>query len=336
MNAAPHSYAEVEIPYEKTVCSFGAYLNTELSKDGKVYAATQHSLPYIQKEEKQAQPAVLTEDKLHIYAAGEGFAYTFSKHYGVFTGIVIDGQEQLAGLTKLSAFRAPTDNDVNVKARWMRTNVWQGENLDYAFNKVYDCKLEDGKIVVNGSVSGVSRKPFLHYTLTVQVYADGRVDHTLNCNIAQDVIWLPRLGYEFILPPSADAFSYYGHGPLESYCDLCHHAPVGMYESAAQQEYVPYVRPQEHGNHNGVKLLKIGKMAFTAPEGMDINVSRYSTDAICRAEHTDELIADGNIHLRLDYKVSGIGSNSCGPELAKDYRLEEKQLCFTFRMDINK
>ena len=61
-------------------------------------------------------------------------------------------------------------------------------------------------------------------------------------------------------------------------------------------------------------------------------MSKYSTDAICKAEHTDELIADGNIHLRLDYKVSGVGSNACGPELAKVYRLEEKEFCFRFVM----
>ena len=186
--------------------------------------------------------------------------------------------------------------------------------------------------MVNGSVAGVSRKPFLHYTLTVKIWENGTVDHDLNCRIAEDVIWLPRLGYEFILPETSDSFAYYGHGPLESYRDLCHHAPVGMYESTAQKEYVPYVRPQEHGNHNGVKWLKIGGMEFTALDGMEINVSRYSTDAICAAEHTDELIADGKTHLRLDYKVSGIGSNSCGPELARAYRLEEKEVSFRFRM----
>ena len=330
--AAPHSWTELEIPYEKAVCSFGAYLNTELSRDGKVYAATQHPLPFIQKEEMQAKPVVLTEDQLHVYAAGEGFCYTFSKHYGVFTSLIVDGQEQLDGLSRLSALRAPTDNDVNVKARWMRTNVWQGENLDYAFNKVYGCCIEDGKIVVKGSVSGVSRKPFLHYSLTVQILTDGTVEHDLNCQIAKDVIWLPRLGYEMVLPQSASDFTYYGHGPLESYCDLHHHAPVSMYESNAQKEYVPYVRPQEFGNHYAVKYLQIGKLEFVCAQGMEIHVSQYSTNAICKAEHTDELVSDGKIHLRLDYKVSGIGSNSCGPELAKAYRLEEKEISFRFQM----
>ncbi len=332
LSAAPLTWTQLDIPYEQTVCSYGAYLNTELSKDGKVYAATQHELPYIQKELASAQLAALTEDQQFVYASGEGFAYTFSKHYGVFTGIMVDGQEQLAGLTRLTALRAPTDNDVKMRDLWLRTNVWQGENLDYAFYKVYDCKVENGEIVVNGSVSGVSRKPFLRYTLKVTIFADGKVEHTLNCRIPHNVTWLPRLGFEYILPAASNGFAYYGHGPLESYCDLCHHAPVGFYESTAQQEYVPYVRPQEHGNHNGVKCLRIGKMEFTAPQSMEINVSCYDTHAICKAEHTDELIADGNIHLRLDYKVSGIGSNSCGPELAKAYRLDEKEFVFQFQM----
>lgn len=62
----------------------------------------------------------------------------------------------------------------------------------------------------------------------------------------------------------------------------------------------------------------------------EFNVSRYSTAALTKAEHTDELKADGNIHLRIDYKVSGIGSNSCGPELEKRYRLDEKRIAFAF------
>jgi len=49
-----------------------------------------------------------------------------------------------------------------------------------------------------------------------------------------------------------------------------------------------------------------------------------------KAEHTDELVADGKIHLRIDYKVSGIGSNSCGPALESQYRLEEKKIHFAF------
>jgi beta-galactosidase len=94
-----------------------------------------------------------------------------------------------------------------------------------------------------------------------------------------------------------------------------------MYESTADQEYVNYVRPQEHGNHNGVKMLQIGNLEFLSDTGMEINVSNYSTDAIYKAEHTDELKKDGNIHLRVDYKVAGIGSHSCGPALEAEYEI---------------
>ena len=62
----------------------------------------------------------------------------------------------------------------------------------------------------------------------------------------------------------------------------------------------------------------------------ECNVSSYSVDAIDRAEHTDELVCDGKTHLRIDYKVSGIGSNSCGPELLDQYRLSDKQIGFCF------
>ena len=39
---------------------------------------------------------------------------------------------------------------------------------------------------------------------------------------------------------------------------------------------------------------------------------------------------DGKTHIRIDYKMSGLGSNSCGPELDKEYRLDEKKIKFNF------
>ena len=116
--------------------------------------------------------------------------------------------------------------------------------------------------------------------------------------------------------------------------DLCHAGRIGLFESNADQEYVPYVRPQEHGNHNGVKMLRIGNMEFTAEKDFECNVSCYTVDNLFKAKHTDEITPDGKIHLRVDYKMSGIGSASCGPALARKYRLEEKEINFCFSMKI--
>lgn len=332
LSAVPHTWVSVDVPYEIAECRHSVYLNTELCKNGKVYAITQHELPANKLQKAEKAPAKLTEDKENIYASGDRFSYVFSKHYGIFTSIVVDGQEQLATRPQLTAFRAPTDNDIYLKPRWAFTNVIDGENLDRSFTKVYDCTIRDGKIVVNGSVAGVSRLPFFRYTQTVQIWEDGTADYDLQGTVRKDTIWLPRFGLEFTLPQESNAFRYYGHGPIESYADMCHWAPVGMYDSTADQEYVNYVRPQEHGNHNGVKMLQIGNLEFLSDTGMEINVSNYSTQAIYKAEHTDELQRDGNIHLRIDYKVAGIGSHSCGPGLAWKYTVGEKEIHFTFQM----
>ena len=332
LDAAPHSTVTVPVDYTEAQCRYGAYLNTRLTKNGKEYAITQHKLPCIIVAEKKTDKAALREDDHNIYASGEGFSYTFSKHYGNFTDIVIDGEEQLAEKIKLSAFRAPIDNDRHMKMAWANINNWESENLNVTFNKVYSCEIKDGVIVVEGALAAVSRVPIMKHTLTFEIHEDGSIDFSLRGNVRRNATWLPRLGFEWTLPAESDTFRYYGHGPIESYRDMCHWAPVGLYESTAQREYVPYVNPQEHGNHNGVKWLRIGKMEFTAGNSFECNVSEYSMDALFKAKHTDELVKDGKVHVRVDYKMSGIGSHSCGPALSRKYRLEEKEIVFDFVM----
>ena len=335
VNAEPHTSVKVPFRYETAECEFGAYLNIKLIKNGKEYAITQHELPCVKKvNEENIAKAVLTEDEHNIYAEGERFAYTFSKHYGVFASMVVDGKEQLSGKPVLSTFRAPTDNDRNIVNLWANKNIWQGENFDCAFSKIYDCRIEDGVIEVCGSLAGVSRMPFCKYTLTVSVFENGKIDFNLYGNVRDNVIWMPRFGYEFILPEKSKKFSYFARGPIENYCDMHNSAPFGLYSSSTDKEYVNYVRPQEHGNHSGAKMLKIGKLTFTADKDFEFNVSNYSTDALYKAEHTDELVSDKKVHLRIDYKVSGIGSNSCGPELNNQFRLKEKVIDWNFSIEI--
>ncbi len=329
VHAAPHTSVQVDIPHTPQLCRFGAYLNVELKKDGAVWAHTQHPLPCVLEEIQPAPLAALTEDSRSIYAQGQNFQYVFDKHYGIFTSIVINGRQQLAKKPILTAHRAPTDNDRDTRFMWMQLDEWQGENLDKSSVKVYSCGIADGCIAVFASLSGISRTPLLRFTQKITVHTDGTIAFDLQGDIRQDAFWLPRLGYEFTLPGAMADFAYFGNGPMESYRDLCHAGGMGLFESSAAKEYVHYVRPQEHGNHTAVKWLQIGDMEFAA-EAMEINVSRFSTAALTKAEHTDELVADGNTHLRIDYKVSGIGSNSCGPELEKPYRLAEKEISFRF------
>lgn len=137
------------------------------------------------------------------------------------------------------------------------------------------------------------------------------------------------------MPGSTNEFTYFANGPFESYCDLCHASKVCLYESDANKEYVNYVRPQEHGNHNFAKMLKIGNMTVESDNEFEFNVSKYSTKALVEAEHTDELKLDGMTHLRIDYKATGVGSAACGPGLPDKYKLSDKEIDFSFSVSLS-
>ncbi len=336
LSVTPHSEVPVTISYPEDTVKLGAYLNTYLEKDGLVYALTQHPLSCPMENEEAGELLIPKETKEDFLFAGDGFSYTFSKHYGTFTSLVVNSHEQMMKKAALSAFRAPTDNDRKIKALWMLENIWQGENINVSFSKVYDCKMEDGIISVTGSLAGVSRTPFFRYTLKVFVEQSGRIHFDLEGKVREDAFFLPRLGFDFTLPAASHHFRYFAHGPYESYCDMNHASPIGLYESDAEKEYVPYVFPQEHGNHFGAKLLEIGDLVFRGKDRFEFCVSHYKAEDLYRAKHTDELKKDGNVHLRIDYKVSGVGSGACGPALNEKYRLSDKSIAFSFTIEPTK
>lgn len=328
MPLAPHETAKLSVSAPAGTCRYGCYLTCRLYHGGELVATTQHKLADGTETTRAHGTAAVEENERELVFSGERFRYVFSKQFGTFTSMVIDGEEQLAAPVCLTAWRAPTDNDRYIRLYWGSESVWQGENLDKLFSKVYACHISGGRVRVEASLAGVARKPFFRYGLDISVDADGKLFLDLDGNVRENAVHLPRLGFALTLPGKDMPFRYYGCGPLESYCDLHHGSTVGIYESSAEREYVPYVRPQEHGNHVDVRLLEIGKLRVESEKPFCCNVSAFSTEAIDRAEHTDELVSDGKTHLRIDYGVSGIGSNSCGPELMEKYRLSDKRIEF--------
>lgn len=104
---------------------------------------------------------------------------------------------------------------------------------------------------------------------------------------------------------------------------------MGRFESSADKEYVNYIMPQEHGNHTKTKWLEVQDSLHFEGD-FEFHVSHYSADMLTTAMHIDELKKSDVTHVRIDYKVSGIGSNSCGPELIEKYRLSEKEFRYAF------
>lgn len=324
--------------FEVTVadkCALGAFVNCYLYDETGYEVAVKQLVQECEciPEEKCTKEAVIEEtDGAFVVNAG-GIRYEISKHYGEIVSIVKDGKEQLTDRVKLTVMRAPTDNERNIKRFWYKdTGDWHAEGFDRLFNKCYEVKAEGNKVTVKGALAAVSRVHFFDYETAYSFFADGSVKVELSGDVREDCIWLPRLGFEFKLPYENDRFSYFGMGDGENYSDMHHHAKIGFYDSTADKEYVNYIMPQEHGNHIGTKILDMkDSLLFSSDDGFEFNVSHYSAMTLMRAMHTDELKKENATIVRIDYKDSGIGSNSCGPELLSKYRLHEKRIeGFTF------
>ena len=313
-------------------CKLGCFIDIRLVGAYEV-AMEQHQLEVeLQKEDECKQlPAQFVDGKETILISGPRFNYRFNKQYGQFESMVVEGSEKIAERTKLSVWRAPTDNDRKVKYKWgLFEDNMSGENMNRLFSKVYSCEMKDNQIIVEGSLSGVSRSPFLRFVAVYSVSIEGEIKIKFQGKIKENCVYLPRLGFEFFVPKTQEKFRYFGMGPFENYQDMCHHTKIGLYESSAKEEYVPYIVPQEHGNHIKTKVLEIGGLKFTTDNVFEFSVSNYSSEMLTHAMHTDELIENECTIVRIDYKNSGIGSNSCGPELLEKYQLKEKEIAFEF------
>ena len=339
LNVEPKESVTIECAVVKQ-CRLGGYVNCYLyNSAGYEVASVQLDMNLETITEIcENEGALIEENKTHFIAKGENFCYLISKNYGEIESIIKNNTELLKDSVKLTVMRAPTDNERTAQKLWYKfTKEWNAEGFDKLFNKCYSCTCNGNVITVEGALACVSRMPFLKYVVTYSFYKDGSLEINLNGDIRKDCIWLPRLGFEFRTLYDNDKFSYFGRGSSENYCDMKHHAKIGFYDSTADDEYVNYILPQEHGNHMDTKLLSFNNgLTFESKKTFEFNVSHYSVKTLTEAMHIDELIKEDATVIRIDYKNSGIGSESGGrPPLLDKYKFSEKKIeDFVFKIKL--
>jgi len=330
---APKCSADWAFPLPQS-CRLGAFVRCRAyDEDGDVAALWEEDLQ-VEKEPAQAmQPCHIEETGDSFILGGSQLVTTVSKRTGLPVSICKNGKELLAKPVTLSIWRAPTDNDRKIRLRWGYITPTNSENYDRIFNKVYTAEVSNDRLEITGSLAGIGRFPFLRYRLCYQVDKAGQVQVQLDAKVRENATWLPRFGFDFALKKTDGSFRYFGRGPWENYCDMGAHVTTDWFESDTKQSYFPYIMPQEHGNHCGCLDLQVqNTLRFTADTPFQFSVSDYDAPALTRATHWNELESNGLCNVRIDYKNSGLGSNSCGPELQNKYRLEEKEFSFAFRM----
>jgi len=148
---------------------------------------------------------------------------------------------------------------------------------------------------------------------------------------------LPRVGLQMCLPGEYDHLSWYGRGPHGTYVDRKLGAQIGVYSGTVDDQYVPYVTPQENGNKTDVRWVAltneegIGLLAEGMPL-LNVSAHHFTTDDFAQATHTYELKRREDITLNLDYRQSGLGNASCGPGVLPQYLLEPQETSFSVRL----
>ena len=260
-----------------------------------------------------------------IVVSGADFTYRFDRFSGCFSRMAWRGAERLAAPMRFNVWRAPTDNDRKIR------RVWEQAGYNCAQVRVARCSaFADGTAVIACDVvfAAVFRQPFLRCSCVWEIDVTGAVRLTVRGERDTHFPYLPRFGVRTMLPPGFEALEYTGYGPQESYEDKKNACWYGQFSSAVTREYVDTIKPQEHGSHTGCTQLRLagdGVRFWAAGEQtFSFRASHVPQEQLERAAHNFELTPCDGTELCLDYRNSGIGSNSCGPALAESYALAEK------------
>ena len=118
---------------------------------------------------------------------------------------------------------------------------------------------------------------------------------------------------------------------------------MGIYGGTVDDQYVPYVTPQENGNKTDVRwaaltngldagLLFVPEPADDGHPWLNVSAHHFTTDDLTKARHTHELERREDITLNLDYAQSGLGGASCGPGTLPQYLIEPREVRFRVRL----
>lgn len=196
------------------------------------------------------------------------------------------------------------------------------------------------KIVSKGEEGlGTTPKPPARFDCEVSytVYGSGDIQIEAHVVPGAELPFLPRLGFQMTLPEGNERFTWYGRGPHENYSDRCEGAAVGIYSGTVEEQYVPYIVPEENGNKTEVRWVTltgpqgIGLLAAGSPL-LEVSAHHFTTQNLTEAKHTYELKRRPEVTLNLDYGQSGLGSAACGPGRLEKYQLKAVETHFSLRL----
>lgn len=281
----------------------------------------------------QGPPVKCDYDGDRVIIRGHNFSATFNSSVGTLSSLVYGGHELIAPGTNglsgpiLQFYRAPTDNDKGF-GHWLAAD-WRNAGLDEPTRRpgslsVTQLRPDEIRVRTVATTSGIDGGYKLR-TIWL-VHGDGTLDMDNDFEpFGHLPVTMPRLGIVTRLAAPFENFRWYGRGPWENYPDRKESADMGVWSSTVNEQYVPYVRPQENGSKQDVRWLTLtdaaGRGLLVQDEGdpMSVSALHFTVNDLAAVRHSYELRPRSEIVLSLDAKQCGLGNSSCGPGVLKPY-----------------
>ncbi|MFN8252795.1 MAG: glycoside hydrolase family 2 TIM barrel-domain containing protein [Ferruginibacter sp.] len=271
---------------------------------------------------------------------GINFSVVFNLQKGILTSYKLKGEELIQQGPAPAFWRAPTDNDIgagfNRNLRMWRNAYDSGTNLKTTVTKISEAayQISISKELVKGDAQHVQ---------IFTVYGDGRIKVENNFTAVKGKYpLLLRAGNDIIINKDFSNITWYGRGPGENYWDRKTNTFIGQYKQTVDEQYYPYARPQESGNHTEIRWVSFSNakgrqvqfifadslLSFSA---LPYNIDDLDPEMNKKQYHSGELNKCNETYLHIDLNQTGLqGIDSWGSMPLQQYRVPFKNYSYSY------
>ena len=283
------------------------------------------------------------ETNSYVKVSAERMSVTIGKKTGMIDYLDVDGEPMLKFRESMTPefWRAPTDNDYGASLQ-KKMRVWKNPQMNL---KSFDKSESKDSVVLTANFEMPEVKAELMLRYRINAAGEVAVTEKMTTDKEAKVADLFRYGMQLQMPASFSKLEYYGRGPEENYIDRHSSAFIGKYEANVKDEYYPYVRPQESGNHTDIRYFSIfnpatGKgITFEGYAPMECSAIPYLVEDLdagiekehAWGQHSGDLVEKGLVQLHIQQRQFGLGCiDSWGASPMEKYRMHYQDRCFSF------
>lgn len=283
------------------------------------------------------------ETNSYVKVSAERMSVTIGKKTGMIDYLDVDGEPMLKFRESMTPefWRAPTDNDYGASLQ-KKMRVWKNPQMNL---KSFDKSESKDSVVLTANFEMPEVKAELMLRYRINVAGEVTVTEKMTTDKEAKVADLFRYGMQLQMPSSFSKLEYYGRGPEENYIDRHSSSFIGKYEANVKDEYYPYVRPQESGNHTDIRYFSIfnpttGKgITFEGYAPMECSAIPYLVEDLdagiekehAWGQHSGDLVEKGLVQLHIQQRQFGLGCiDSWGASPMEKYRMHYQDRCFSF------